>query len=185
MSKFARLWREEMGEFHVRLWLARLAMVPFPPYTASRLRASALRAAGFQIGHGTLFWGVPTITGPGNIQDRLAVGRFCLCNAGCWFDLGAPIQLGDQVSLGHQVLLMTTTHELGPGERRAAAAYARPICIGNGAWLGSRVTVLPGVTIGSGTVVAAGALVNRNVPANAVVGGVPVHLIRELAATEG
>jgi len=182
MIELTRLLREETDGFHGRLLFARLLVAPLPIHVGSRLRASALRLAGFRIGRGTLLWGMPTITGPRDLYRRLMVGRECWFNLGCVLDLGAAITIGDRVALGHQVMLMTTSHEMGPAERRAGAVYARPISIGAGAWLGARCTILPGVTVGAGAVVAAGAVVTADVAPHTLVGGVPARLIRELGS---
>jgi maltose O-acetyltransferase len=64
--------------------------------------------------------------------------------------------------------------------RRAGDLKAEPVTIGDGAWIGARATILPGVTIGGGAVVAAGSVVTRDLPANVLAGGVPARVIREL-----
>jgi maltose O-acetyltransferase len=178
-----RLWavlREESQGIHPRLLLARLLMAPLPPHVGTRLRPALLRLAGFRIGRGSVFWGRPTITGPRDLGWRLTIGRYTWINDGCFLDLGAPITIGDRVALGMQVLIMTNSHELGGPEQRSGAVTARPVTIGDGAWIGARATILPGVTIGRGAVVAAGAVVAQDVPANTLVGGVPARVIRRL-----
>lgn len=180
MSGLTQLLREETEGFHGRLLLARFLTAPLPIHTGSRVRALALRLAGFRVGHGVLFWGMPTITGPGDLYGRLTIGRFCWFNVGCTLDLGAAITIGDAVAVGHQAMLLTTSHAIGPAARRAAAVYTRPIVIEAGAWLGARCVILPGVTVGAGAVVAAGAVVTKNVPPHMLVGGVPARVLREL-----
>lgn len=180
ISKIRQLVNEESDGFHLRLLLAQFFLAPLPLYAGSRLRAAVLRLAGFQIGAGTVFWGRPTITGSGNLYRRLIIGRECWINAGCFFDLGERITIGDRVAFGQQVMLLTNAHEIaGPG-RRAGNLFPRPITIHDGAWVSTRATVLPGVTIGSGAVVAAGAVVTRDVPANTMVGGIPARPMRNL-----
>jgi acetyltransferase-like isoleucine patch superfamily enzyme len=78
------------------------------------------------------------------------------------------------------VLLLTGGHVIGPPGRRAAELTCEPIVVGTGAWLGARVTVLPGVTIGDGAVVAAGAVVTRDVAPHTVVAGVPARHLNDL-----
>jgi maltose O-acetyltransferase len=155
---------------------------PLPKYRGSSLRAVLLQKLGFNIGARTVFWGMPTITGSEEMLPRLTIGNDCWINVGVWFNLGAPITIGDRVAIGHEVMLMTETHNIGDASRRAAELTAAPITIGTGAWLGTRCTVLPGVTVGEGSVVAAGAVVTKDVPPNVLVGGVPARVIRPLDA---
>ena len=97
----------------------------------------------------------------------------------------APITIGDDVQLGPNVQLLTPTHPLDPGLRRAKWEAAKPIVIGPNAWLGGGVIVLPGVTVGENAVVGAGAVVTTDVPANVVVAGNPARVIRQLSASSG
>jgi maltose O-acetyltransferase len=178
-----RLWqwlRSESAEFHFRLQLAQLAMMPLPPHVGNRLRVYLLRMCGFQIGQGTVMWGAPTITGSGDFYTRLTIGRDCWFNLGCFLNLGANIAIGDRVSLGHQVMILTDSHRIGNYERRAGELTALPVFVGDGAWLGARCMVLPGVTIGEGAVIAAGAVVTKNVAPHTLVGGAPARLLRDL-----
>jgi maltose O-acetyltransferase len=173
--------RQELHGLHPRLALISLLLAPLPTFVGSRLRARALRAVGFTIGHGSVFWGMPKITGSHDISRRLVIGQQCVFNAGCVFDIEETITIGDGVALGQQVMLLTSTHEIGSSERRADFKLrSSPITIGNGCWLGARCTILPGITIGSGAVVAAGAVVNQDVPENALVGGVPARVVKLL-----
>jgi maltose O-acetyltransferase len=186
MSKLQRvrkLWqvlREELAGLHPRLFVVRLLLAPLPVHVGSRLRIRGLRLAGFQIGQGTVMWGLPLITGNRDLYHRLTIGRGCWINLGCCFDLGDTITVGDGVAFGHQVLVMTTTHVIGPRGRRAADPVTKPVKIDNGAWIGARCTILPGVTVGAGAIVAAGAVVTRDVPPNTIVAGVPARVIKEL-----
>ena len=89
------------------------------------------------------------------------------------------ITIGDDVLIGSNVQLLTATHPIEPGPRRAKWEGSLSITIGNNVWLGSGVIVCPGVTIGENTVVGAGAVVTKNLPANVVAVGNPAKLIRE------
>jgi len=92
----------------------------------------------------------------------------------------APITIGDDVQIGPNVQLLTPTHPLDPDLRRAKWEAAEPIVIKSNAWLGGGAIVLPGVAVGENAVVGAGAVVTRDVPANAVVAGNPARVIRSL-----
>ncbi len=89
------------------------------------------------------------------------------------FDATAPIVIGENVNLGHGVLITTSHHLTGGPERRGGQLEPKPVRIGDGAWLASRVIVLPGVDVGDGAIVGAGAVVTRSVPPHSVVAGVP------------
>jgi len=97
----------------------------------------------------------------------------------------APIRIGDDVQIGPHVQLLTPTHPLEPELRRAKWEAAEPITIGDNVWLGGGVVVCPGVTIGADTVVGAGSVVLRDVPAGVLVAGVPARVVRSLAEGRG
>ena len=90
------------------------------------------------------------------------------------------VYIGNHVMIGPNTLITTVGHPLSPKARRGYMAKAAPVRIGNDVWIGGNVTILPGVTIGNNVVVAAGAVVTKDVPDNSLVGGVPARLIREI-----
>lgn len=90
------------------------------------------------------------------------------------------IRIGDNVMIGPNTLITTVGHPLTPMGRRHHMAIAKPVCIGNDVWIGGNVTILPGVTIGNNVVVAAGAVVTKDVPNNTLVGGVPAKKLKDL-----
>ncbi|MGF6094392.1 DapH/DapD/GlmU-related protein [Pseudomonas sp. 18175] len=92
----------------------------------------------------------------------------------------ADITIGTCCDLGHGIEFIVGSHELGSQERRAGKGTARPIVVGNGCWIGARSIILGGVTIGDGAIVAAGAVVTRDVPTNTLVAGVPAVIKKEL-----
>ena len=92
----------------------------------------------------------------------------------------AQIMIGANVSVGPGVTILTDKHRIGDGRRRAADGEVGPVSIGAGAWIGASATILPGVHIGEGAIVAAGAVVTQSVPANVLVAGVPAAPVRDL-----
>lgn len=92
----------------------------------------------------------------------------------------ATVTIGDDVQLGPNVQLLTPTHPVAAGPRRDKWEAALPIVIGDNVWLGGGVIVLPGVTIGANTVVGAGAVVTRDLPADVVAVGNPARVIRQV-----
>ena len=109
---------------------------------------------------------------------NITVGDRVFINAGCKFQDQGGIFIGDGALIGHGVVLATLNHDLDPEKRQQL--HPAPIRIGKRVWIGANATVLPGVTVGDDSVVAAGAVVNRDVPARTVVGGVPAKVIKKL-----
>ena len=107
---------------------------------------------------------------------NLTLGEEVFINQGCRFQDTGGITIGDGTLIGHGSTLTTLNHAVDP--RRRADMTPAPVVIGRRVWLGASVTVVPGVTIGDGAIVGAGAVVTKDVPADAIVGGVPARLIR-------
>jgi maltose O-acetyltransferase len=136
-----------------------------------------------RIGPRSLVQGPLLVTGSGkNPCLQISIGTYSLISGALHCDVGAPIRIGDRVRIGHNVSLMTVDHEVGSDEMRSGITKCGPIEIGDGAWVASHVTVLPGVRIGAGAIVAAGAVVTRDVPDNTLVAGVPARVARDLSA---
>lgn len=109
---------------------------------------------------------------------NLVIGKNVFINSGCKVQDQGRIEIGDGTLIGHNVVLATLNHALAP-ERRGDL-IPRPIRIGKNVWIGSNAVILPGVTIGDGAVIAAGAAVTKDVPENSVVGGVPARVLRTI-----
>lgn len=113
-----------------------------------------------------------------NFGRFIQIGKNVFINHACSFlDMGG-ITIEDEVLIGPKVNLITENHPLDPADRRAL--ICKPILIKRNTWIGAGATILPGVTIGENAVVAAGAVVSKDVPANTVVGGVPAKLIKAI-----
>lgn len=109
---------------------------------------------------------------------NIHVGENVFINACCHFQDHGGVTLGDGCQIGHNVVFATLNHGLEPADR--GTTYPAPIVLGRNVWVGSNATILQGVTIGDNAVVAAGAVVSRDVPANTIVGGVPARIIRRI-----
>lgn len=111
---------------------------------------------------------------------NITIGKNVFINAACHFQDQGGITIGDGTLIGHNVVLATLNHDFDPEKR--ADMHPAPINIGKNVWIGSNATVVPGITIGDGAIVAAGSVVTKDVPSKAIVGGVPARLIRYLDA---
>ena len=111
---------------------------------------------------------------------QIRVGARAFANFGLVALDVAPITIGDIVQIGPNVQLLTPSHPIEAEARRAKWEAARPIVIGVNVWLGGGVIVLPGVSIGENTVVGAGAVVTRDLPATVVAIGNPARIARSV-----
>jgi maltose O-acetyltransferase len=108
------------------------------------------------------------------------IGARVFANFGLVILDAGPVTIGDDVQIGPNVQIVAATHPLEPEARREKWESSAPISIGDNVWLGASVVVCPGVTIGRDSVVAAGAVVTKDVQAGVLVAGVPAQVIREL-----
>ncbi len=111
---------------------------------------------------------------------HITIGAGTFVNYGCVMLDVAPITIGRSCQIATCVQLLTATHPIDPGPRRAGWESGAPITIGDNVWLGGGVIVCPGVTIGEDTVVGAGAVVTRDLPAGVVAAGNPARILREI-----
>jgi acetyltransferase-like isoleucine patch superfamily enzyme len=113
-----------------------------------------------------------------NFGKFIRIGCNVFINHACSFlDMGG-ITIEDEALIGPKVNLITENHPLDPSDRRAL--ITKPITIKRKAWIGAGATILPGVTVGENAVVAAGAVVSKDVPDNTIVGGVPAKIIQHI-----
>ncbi len=111
---------------------------------------------------------------------HLHVGDRTFINFGLMALDVAEIRIGQDVLMGPNVQLLTPTHPIDPGPRRAKWESARPITIGDNVWIGGMAVICPGVTIGDNSVIGAGAVVTRDIPADVVAVGNPARVIRSV-----
>lgn len=113
---------------------------------------------------------------------NITIGKNVFINSGCHFQDQGGIEIGDGCLIGHNVVLATINHDFYP-ENNRVNHYA-PIKLGKSVWVGSNSTILPGVTVGDWAVIAAGAVVTRDVSPLTIVGGVPAKVIRVIDPKE-
>jgi len=111
---------------------------------------------------------------------NIAIGARSFVNFDCVLLDCNRITIGDEVQFGPGVHIYTAAHPLDAGLRRSGAEYALPVIIGDGAWLGGGVIVCPGVSIGENTVVGAGSVVTRDLPADVLAVGNPCRVVRRV-----
>lgn len=109
---------------------------------------------------------------------NITVGKSVFINSCCNFQDQGGIRIGDGSLIGHKVVLATLNHGLAPEDR--GSLYPLPIVIGKNVWVGASATILPGVTIGDNAIIAAGAVVTKDVARNTIVAGVPAKVIKEI-----
>jgi maltose O-acetyltransferase len=175
--------RDEFGFWNPRLSVALAICGMLPPLVGARVRPHLLRLGGIRVGARTVFAGRISVSGGRAPASRLVFGADCFVNEGCRFDTTAAITVDDDVYLGHDVAIITSSHEVGNADRRAWGFLAAPVTIGRGSWIGARSTILPGASVGTGAVVAAGAVVTSDVDDNVMVAGVPARVVRHLPVT--
>ena len=141
-------------------------------WVGRRIRVAVLRMCGASIARGASVHGGGYISDPRN----LTMGPGSFLNRNCYLDLSAPLILEDGVTVGHGVTFITIEHRGLPRQR--GIDTFRPITLRSRCWIGANVTVLPGVTIGAEAIVAAGSVITKDVPAGALVGGVPARMLR-------
>ena len=150
----------------------------FPPTRLFLLRNFLLKSAGIGLGRNVRFCGRSWIYGRGDL----------LIGDETWISPGAiifthesvAINIGARCDIGPGVEFITGSHDIGTSLRRAGNGHAKAIIVGDGVWIGAKSIILGGVTIGSGSIIAAGSLVRFDVPPNSLVAGVPAEVKRSL-----
>ena len=126
------------------------------------------------LGEGT--WIKPPISV--DYGENIHIGARTFINSGLTALDVARITIGDDCQIGPNVQLLTPTHPIDPQPRRDKLEAAKPVTLGENVWLGGGVIVCPGVTIGDHTVIGAGSVVTRDIPASMVAVGNPARVVR-------
>lgn len=109
---------------------------------------------------------------------NIRLGKRVFINSGCKFQDQGGITIGDDVLVGHNCVIATLNHAIDPNRR--GDMIPAPVKIGDKVWIGANVTILPEVTVGAGAILAAGAVVTKDVEAETMVGGVPARLLKRI-----
>jgi maltose O-acetyltransferase len=150
------------------------------PHAAQQERDEILRELLGHVGEGVV------IRPPFRCEygTRVSIGAGTFFNYDCLMLDVAPVTIGAACQIATRVQFLTATHPVDPGPRRLGWESGEPIVLGDNVWLSGGVTVCPGVTIGDDTVVGAGAVVARDLPAGVVAAGVPARVLREIGETD-
>jgi acetyltransferase-like isoleucine patch superfamily enzyme len=114
---------------------------------------------------------------------NIIIGKNVFFNTGCTFQDRGGITIGDGTQIGQNVVLSTLNHGIAPEKRHIT--YPFPIIIGKNVWICANATIVPGVNIGDNVIIAAGAVVTKDVPANTIVAGVPAKIIKHIETDNG
>jgi acetyltransferase-like isoleucine patch superfamily enzyme len=174
----------ELVEMEPQLRAYNLAMGLLPRRNGAKARVKVLRALGFTVGSGTEIKGPLKLSGARGIVGKLRIGQSCNIDAECTFEVSDALTIGDRVTIEPGVMILTSTHELDFSQHRAGKLVTGPVSIGAGAWLRARAIILPGVEIGTGAVVDAGAIVDKNVADHTRVGGMPAAPLEVLRKSD-
>lgn len=177
--RILRATADELGEIRPVLHLVQGVSGLLPQLRFNRLRTALYRAARVSVGANSLLMGQVILTGSSD-PALFSVGESTYITGPLRVDLGGAVRIGSGVNIGHDCFFLTVDHKIGSAERRAGERSHGSIVIEDGVWIASRVTILPGRTIGRGAVVAAGAVVTADVAPNTLVGGVPARVLRRL-----
>ncbi|WP_354321029.1 DapH/DapD/GlmU-related protein [Pseudacidovorax sp. 1753] len=161
--------------------IANVTLGVLPPTRLFKVKRVILRTIGFEIAEGAKLTGRIRFYGRGEIS----FGENCWIGIGCTFytAVGAGVVIEKNCDIAPEVVFHTGTHLLGPSERRAGKGSSSQIVVGEGCWLGCRATVLSGVVIAPGCIVAAGACVNKTVvERDVLVAGTPAKIKRKIDA---
>jgi acetyltransferase-like isoleucine patch superfamily enzyme len=178
--RIAQLLVTDLYALQPRFRLVALVIRLLPSMMFGWLRPSLYRLGGVHIGPRCRVLGPLDISGAGWIAANVRIGSGCRLTTPLFLNASAPITIGDDVTIGHHVVLITDSHEYNDPSNRCGPRIARPVTIERGAWIAACVTILPGVTIGEGSVVGAGSVVKRGVPRHTLVAGVPARVVKTL-----
>lgn len=174
LSAFDNSWYDPGRGFLVRtLWhLVNAIFLQSPLNPSSRLKAFVLRLFGAKIGRGVVLKPSISVKYPWN----LAIGDFSWIGENAWLDSLAPIKIGSNVCISQGTYFCTGNHDWSDP---AFGLVVKPITIEDGAWVGARATVLPGVTVKSHSVVAAGSVIAKDTEPYMIYAGNPATKVKE------
>lgn len=165
-------WSRALSRYSRDLIVNTLVASPLVPVPA---RWRVLRLLGVDV--------EPSFVAPGlalGDTSDIHIGKGTYISYDVRVDGRGPLWIGAGCSLAARVIVITSTHGIGPSSKRAGTLNSSPVTIGDGSWIGAGAIIMPGVTIGPGCIIGAGAVVTKDCEANGVYAGVPARLVRSL-----
>jgi len=181
-SKISVYAKDILQSVHLKYRLANLACAILPDDASAPIRTRIYRLVGLDVARSAFIMSnLRLVSGMEGFYSKLHIGPGVVTGSRITINLDAEVTLGRNVSLGPDVIIYTGTHSLGPGSmRRLPDTVAKPVIIEDGCWVGLAAIILPGITIGHGSVVAAGAVVAKDVPPDSYVEGNPAQVVHKL-----
>lgn len=150
-------------------------------FLPASVRGKLMRLLGFKMAPDACVW-----SGASFRSKRIQIGSEVFINVGFFYDGDDDVVIENNVRIGQFVRLITGSHEIGPSTQRCLVeSSAKPICIEAGCWIGSSVTILPGVTIRRGCVIAAGSIVTKCTEPDSLYAGTPARFVKKLSDPRG
>ena len=182
MRHYGSLFRRSV---HLRYSLANLLAGLLPDFFSGSVRARLYRWAGFEVGRGAfLMANLELASALPGFYAHLVIGSDVTIADHVGINLDARVTIGNNVAIAPHVLIFTGSHRTGPGSQRLGEPTSLPVTIEDGAWVRLGAIILPGVTVGRGSIVAAGAVVMKDVPPNSYVEGNPAEVVHRLPWAE-
>jgi maltose O-acetyltransferase len=187
-----RILSDPVGTAHIALATARARLalrscreVGYGPRLFGRCRVSG--GSGIHIGERLLMIaGTAPCELDAHDGGRLEIGHRVFVNYGTSISAHTLVRIGDDCKIGqHAIILDCDYHEMDDPLHYGGHGPSLPVVLEQGVWLGARVTVLKGVTIGRSSVIAAGSVVTRDIPPGVLAGGMPAKVLRKLDLRPG
>ena len=161
-----------MGDYAFRVMNAMLGSELLP----ARIRTKIMRKVGFQISSEVCIW-----AGASFRSKKVTIGPGVFINVGFFFDGYETLSIGKNVRIGQFVRIITASHEIGPSHQRGRIeVLGKPVQIDDGCWIGAGVTILPGVRVKKGCVVATSSVVTKATEEDGLYAGIPARRVKDL-----
>lgn len=178
LRRYANLIKRSMHfKYNVACVLSRL----LPNVASGIIRGRIYRWAGFDVGDGAFLMGNLRLTSAApDFYGKLSIGEGATLADEITINLDGKVTIGKNAAIAPHVVIYTGSHQIGPGSKRIGDFTSLPVTIEEGAWVRVGAIIVPGVTVGRGSIVAAGAVVLKDVPPNTYVEGNPAQVVRQL-----